>query len=315
MAGAETPLRVGIIGLGPRGDAYANAFRMEPGANVAARSTSDTDTAGNRGDVATAAEIVAAPAVDAIVLTDPDAERASARAREALNRGKLVVWPAAPADRVLLDGLADDAARSGGALSIPNELRYLPSIRRLTESILGGDCGRLLSVFMAWRTRRTTLKDPLRSLGLPLIDLLLWCVEGPYTRGHVTGGEIDEGRGLVEVIVRHESGLVATIEIAAALPQEFELEDDVLIEVLGDTAAVRAEPFNQAITIVRSGGIHQRVAWHRDAAIPIVAELMAARRAGGAYPGLVADQREALELLDRLQALAVHHDAGALTSR
>lgn len=314
MPASDTPLRVGIVGLGPRGQAYAGAFGAEPGVVVAAGSNSDVDETGSWWGYATAAEIVASPRIDAIVLTDPDAGRAAHRAADALRRGKHVVWPAAPGDAALLRGLAVEGERSGGLLTVPNELRYLPSISQLQKTVASGEAGPLLSAFMSWRTRTVPLRDPLRTLGLPLIDLLFWCLGGSFSRAQVTVGEVDDTRSLVAVIIRHESGLIATIEIAAALPRGYEQADEVVVELLGESAALRAEPFNQAITIVRGGGARQRVAWHRDAAYPIVAAIMSARNGGIEYPGAIGAQSSALTLLEQLHVLAAENAAGALRS-
>lgn len=315
MPAADTALRVGIVGLGPRGQAYSNAFSSEPDVVVAAGSNSDVDETGSWWGYATAPEIVASPRIDAIVLSDPDADRAAVRAAEALRHGKHVVWPAAPADAALLKGLADDGERSGGLLTVPNELRYLPSIQQLQKTVASGDAGPLLSAFMAWRTRMSPLRDPLRSHGLPLIDLLLWCLGGTFSRAQVTVGELDGSRSFAALILRHETGLIATIEIAAALPRGHEQADEVVVEILGESAALRAEPFNQAITIVPGGGARQRVAWHRDAAYPIVGAFMSARKGAAEYPGTVAGQVGALTLLERLRALAPGNAAGTLQPR
>lgn len=312
MPAVDSVLRVGIVGLGQRGQAYASAFGAEPGVVVAAGSNSDVDETGSWWGYATAAEIVASPRIDAIVLTDPDADRAALRAAEALRRGKHVVWPAAPGDAALLKGLADDGERFGGLLTVPNELRYLPSIQQLQQTVTSGDAGPLLSAFLAWRTRRSPLRDPLRTHGLPLIDLLLWCLGGSFSRAQVTVGDLDDTRSLAAVILRHESGLIATIEIAAALPRGYEQADEVVVEILGESAALHAEPFNQAITVVRGDGARQRVAWHRDAAYPIVGAFMSARRGVAEYPGTIAGQLGALTLLEQLRALAARNAAGTL---
>lgn len=312
MPAVDAVLRVGIVGLGPRGQAYANAFSAEPGAVVAAGSNSDVDETGSWWGYATAAEIVASPRIDAIVLTDPDADRGALRAAEALRRGKHVVWPAAPGDAALLKELAASAERSGGLLTVPNELRYLPSLQQLRKTVVSGDAGPLLSAFMAWRTRRSPLGDPLRTLGLPLLDLLLWCVGGSFTRAQVTVGQLDDARSLAALILRHESGLIATIDIAAALPRDYEQADEVVVELLGESAALRAEPFNQAITVVRGGGKRQRIAWHRDAAYPIVDAFMSAHNGAAEYPGAIAGQIGALTLLEQLRVLAADNAAGTL---
>lgn len=312
MPETSSVLRVGIVGLGPRGQAYADAFSAVPGAVAAAGSHGDGDGSAAWWGFSSAAEIVASTRIDAIVLTDADGARAAERAREALRRGKIVLWPNAPGDGALLLDLDKEANNCGGVLCVPNELRYLPAVDHLRSTVVAGDAGPLLSVYMSWRTREAPLTKPLRRLGLPLLDLLEWCVGGPFARAQVTDGVIDGARGFSAIVLRHQAGLVATIEVAASLPRGFEQADEVLIEVLGESAALRAEPFNQAITIARGVSAPRRVAWHRDAAYPIVEALMTARSGNGEFPGGIQAQRATLGLLDQLRTLGARGEAAVL---
>ncbi len=84
--------------------------------------------------------------------------------------------------------------------------------------------------------------------------------------------------------------------------------------MLGENAALRVDPYNQAITIVGAAG-RSRVAWHRAAAYPLVEEFVAALREGGAPPGPPAELRPTLLLLEELAAAAASGEAHPIVSR
>ena len=305
-----------MLGLGERGQALAAAVNDLPGVALVAGTAGDEAAAGaGRGTwwgYATAEELVAAPDVDAVLVALHDADRASGYAREALERGKAVLWPGFTGDLERFDDLYAVAGRRGAALSLPNELRYLPAAAALRESVLRGEVGPLLGVFAAWRTRRALPGGALRELGLPLLDYLRWCLPAELERVErvqVTAAPLfGEDRPVALLILRAGGGLVCTVELAASLPAAEEQQDEVTIEVLGESAALRADPYNQAITVVGPAG-RSRVAWHRAAAYPLVEEFVAALREGGVPPGPPAELRPTLLLLEELGAATASGEA------
>ena len=313
---SSSGLRLGLLGLGERGQALAAAVNELPGVALVAGTAGDEAAAGAvRGTwwgYATAEELVAAPDVDAVLVALHDADRASGYAREALEREKAVLWPGFSGDLERFDDLCAVAGRRGAALSLPNELRYLPAATALRESVLRGEPGPLLGVFAAWRTRRALPGGALRELGLPLLDYLRWCLPAELERVErvqVTAAPLfGEDRPVALLILRAGGGLVCTVELAASLPAAEEQQDEVTIEVLGESAALRADPYNQAITVVGPAG-RSRVAWHRAAAYPLVEEFVAALREGGVPPGPPAELRPTLLLLEELGAATASGEA------
>lgn len=174
--------------------------------------------------------------------------------------------------------------------------------RARRDTVARGDTGPLLAVFAAWRTRRA-LADPLRELGVPLLDLLRWCLPdaGAIVRAQATRASLfGPDRAAALLILRTAGGLVCTVDLAAALPPAHEQEDEVLIEILGEEAALRAEPYNQAIT-VSAPGERRRTPWHRDAMYPLLDACVGALRAGREPPGAPAEARPALALIEELR--------------
>ena len=104
--------------------------------------------------------------------------------------------------------------------------------------------------------------------------------------------------------LRGADGVVRTVELAASLPAGHEQTDELLIEVLGEDAALHAEPFNLAITIV--GEARRRQFWGTEALTPILDAFVAGLRGEGDLPGAPSDLRPALALLGELRAAAAN---------
>ncbi len=250
---------------------------------------------------------------DAIVIAATAPTEALALTRAALAQGKLTLCLRLPSDLAALDDLAALAARHGAGLSLPNGLRYLPATIALREAVARGDTGPLISIFAAWRTSRP-LGDPLGALGPALLDLLGWCVPGPFDRAQVTADRLfGPERGAAALTLRGQDGLVRTIELAASLPVGHEQEDELLIEVLGEEAALRAEPFNQAITISGVRGRTRRE-WGTATLGPILDAFVAALRAGQEPPDPPSVLRPTLALLGELREAATDGRARVLAA-
>lgn len=101
------------------------------------------------------------------------------------------------------------------------------------------------------------------------------------------------------MLLRDDMGLVRTVELITGLPPTLEFGHDLLIEVLGEEAALRAEPFNQAITIASATA--RRQDWSVETLTPILADFAAALDVGQPLPGAPAELRATLALLDGIQ--------------
>lgn len=305
----DDPIRFGLIGAGPCAAALAAAIAEHPGATLAAEGGGRFGVARSyaRPDWDGVEELLGADDIDALLIAPGGLApgMGAAEARAALARQLPTLLFAPPSDLAELDDLAALAGRGGVPLGLPNWVRFLPATRALRDTVGRGEVGPLLSLFAAWRTRRP-LADPLGELGLPLLDAVRWCVPelGAIGRGQVTAAPLfGADRPAALLILRAVSGPVLTIELAASLPQSHEVDDEILIEVLGEGAALRAEPLNQAITILGAGE-RRRVPWHRDAMYPLLEETIAALRAGRELPGAPAELRPTAALIQELRSAA-----------
>lgn len=299
-----TPLRFGLIGLGPRGQALAAAVNERPGVLLAAGAAVDDagEARGTWWGYATPDEVIAAGELDAIIVAAENRGLAIDYARRALERGKAVLSLAWPDDLAQFDALVALAAGAGATYSQPNPLRFLPATRALRDAVAAGETGPLLSVFAAWRTRRAPGDDLLHDFGLPLFDYLRWCLDDEIVHAQVMAAPLfGPERPVALLTLRAGRGVVLSVELAAALPPGYQQEDELLIEALGEAAVLRAAPFNQAVTVVGATG-RSRIPWHRDGADLLVGEFVAALREGAEPPGSPATVRPALALLDALRA-------------
>jgi predicted dehydrogenase len=240
-------------------------------------------------------------AAGAVVAAGDSAAESLALARLALPAGKSTVCLDLAGDLATLDERTGLAARHGAGLGLPNGLRYLPAVRAMRETLQRGEAGALLSAFLAWRAtgRRG---DPLMTLGPAALDLLGWLVPGAIEGSQVTAAPLfGPERDTALLLLRDAAGLVRTVELVTGLPANLEFGEELLIEVLGEDAALRAEPFNQAITIATATGRHRRE-WGAAAIGPILAESVAALAVGGALPGSPEALHPTLALLEGLRA-------------
>ncbi|MFN8539936.1 MAG: hypothetical protein U0232_20950 [Thermomicrobiales bacterium] len=242
-------------------------------------------------------------AAEVVVAAGESAAESLELARVALAAGCATLCLDLPGDLATLDELAGLAARRGAGLGFPNGLRYLPAVAALRETVRRGEVGVLLSTFLAWRVTGQPA-EALTTLGPATLDLLGWLVPGRIEQSQVTSAPLFGGeRDSAFLLLRDEVGLVRTVELVTGLPANLEFDAELLIEVLGEDAALRAEPFNQAITIA-SGTTRQRREWGAEAIGPILAECVAALAAGAALPGAPEQLRPTLALLAGLRATA-----------
>lgn len=251
------------------------------------------------------AGLVAAQAAEAeaIVAAGDSAEETLALAQSALASGLPTLSLALPPDLGALDDLVGLATRHNAALSLPNPLRYLPATIALHGTLQRGETGALLSAFLTWRISAPN-RDPLTALGPAALDLLAWLVPGTITNVQATTAPLfGDRRDTALLLLRDESGLVRTVELLTGLPPTLEGDEELLIEVFGEDAALRAEPFNQAITIA-TGSTRRRQPWGTEALSPLLATFAAALIAGNPPPGSPEALRPILALLATLPATA-----------
>jgi predicted dehydrogenase len=240
---------------------------------------------------------------EAVVAAGDSVAESLALAREALETGKPTLCLDLPGDLASLEALAELATQRGTVIGFPNALRHLPALAALRETLRRGEAGTLLSVFLAWRVTGRG-GDPLTMLAPAALDLLGWLVPGTVEQWQVTTAPLfGAERDTALLLLRDGAELVRTVELVTGLSPNLEFGEELLVEVLGEDAALRAEPFNQAITIATRSS-RQRREWGSEAIGPILAEFVAALDSGATLPGTPDGLRPALALLEGLRAVA-----------
>lgn len=200
---------------------------------------------------------------DPLVSTAPvvilaDGPERAGFARVALDAGLTVVsLPIQNPDEQL-----EQAIRNGKLRQI-SRLHGLPTLARLQKDALSGAIGRRYGVFAAHRVPANFAGD----LGEMVDDLITCCctlIDAPLTR--VSATRSDLGTPATAgwfILARFADDTIATIEVAAVLPESEDPNGELLIEVTGSDAVLRAAPEQQGVVVNSSSG-HQRSAWYAD---------------------------------------------------
>jgi hypothetical protein len=192
--------------------------------------------------------IVAATPV--VVLADP-AERAEF-ARTAIDAGlSAVSLPIAEPDERIEQAVLD------GKLTFISSLNGLPTIARLVADNQAGVFGRRYGVYAAHRLPRNFV-DQLDETLADLTVLVASMIDSPLKQLSATMTPF--GRF---VLARFDDETIATIEVSAVLPPADEPNGELLVEVTGSDAVLRAEPERQSILINSSGRV-SRQAWYAE---------------------------------------------------
>ena len=246
---------------------------------------------------------------DAVCIAAPLAERAGSIV-DALEAGLPVCCPVPVAgDISTLDSLILRAADAGVMVYAPSPLRHwLPLV---TMHARRKSVGAPISLFAAYRTTRAQTGDLFTELALPLIDLALWLVESEVERVQVMAnrlftGEVTDSPDSADaalIIMRFANGVVATLEVARSLPDDFPQSEEIAVELLGRDAVLRADPTNQAVTITGAAGT-TRADWLPSPVISIAQTFVETIRTGAVAPQSLLDARWVLPVLEKVRLAA-----------
>ncbi len=302
MSATEQPLRIGVVG----GDALARQMLealtlRTPGALVVAIAA--------EGSTPNPTALLKAQGAEAVCIAGPSAARPALIAA-ALDAGLHVCCPLPVAgDLSTLDGLILRATDAGTVVYAPNSLRHRLPLHTMYER--RKTIGAPISLFAAHRTKRDAPGDLFADLALPLIDLALWLIEGEVERVQVMAERLftgtnagPEGADTALIMLRFANGVVATLEVARALPDTFPQDEELTVELLGRDAVLRAAPTNQAITVTGAAGT-AREEWLPSPAISIVQTFVETIRAGASPPQSLLDARWTLPVLEKVRLAAV----------
>jgi hypothetical protein len=153
------------------------------------------------------------------------------------------------------------AVQSGRVVQV-SPLRGFEALDTLYREMRRGVTGRTFGIFAAHRVRQgqTNLFE---EVGLPLLHYAYDLLGEPVSRAQVTRASLFGGDGDAWfVLLRSQSGLLATVEFAASLPREAGPNEQILVEVTGSDGVLRAEPTRQAVAVYGDeGGSNERGWW------------------------------------------------------
>lgn len=263
-------VRVGVVGTGTMGAAYAADFADHPGAEIAGVTSRTGDSARKVAErlgcrvFADAAELIADPGVDAVVVATPDdlhAEIAvaAARAGKAVLVEKPLTTSATDARAVV------EAVRDAGvvATALFNH-RWVPAYAQAHERIRAGDLGDPVVAYarkndrifvptkmISWADRTS----PAWFLSSHDIDLVTWMfgdtpveVFATAVHGKLRGLGIDTPDAL-QAQVRFAGGAVATFESCWVYPDTFPTMVDSFVEVVGTDGVIHLDRKTEQIEI------------------------------------------------------------------
>jgi predicted dehydrogenase len=302
MSATDRPLRVAVLGDGPLARPLLDALTYRtPGAQVVAVAA--------EGSTPNPSAITRAMGAEAVCIAAPVADRAGLIVA-ALEAGVHVCCPVPVAgDLSTLDGLILRAAETEAIVYAPNPLRHRPPLATLHER--RRTIGAPTSLFAAHRTTHAIAGDLFTDLALPLIDVALWLVEAEVERVQVMAerlftdgaGAGPDGADAALILLRFANGVVATLEVARSLPDNFPQAEEVSVEFLGRDAVLRANPTNQTVTIAGAGGT-AREDWLPSPAVGIARTFVETIRAGVTAPQSLLDARWVLPVLEKVRLAA-----------
>jgi hypothetical protein len=191
-----------------------------------------------------------------VILADPP-ERAGF-ARVVLDAGlTAVTLPLQNPEQNLQQAILD------GQLRQMSRLHGLPTIARLQSDVHSGAPGRRYGVFAAHRIP-ANFADDLEEVVDELITCTCSLIDAPVTR--ISATRSDLGTSTTAgwfILARFADDTIATIEAAAVLPESDDPSGELLIEVTGSNAVLRAAPEQQGVVVnTASGGF--RSSWYAE---------------------------------------------------
>ncbi|GGJ02352.1 oxidoreductase [Alicyclobacillus cellulosilyticus] len=273
MAASERALRFGIIGAGNIGRVHAQTIAQLGGAAevvavtdaylaLAEQLAADFQV---RKVYASAAELLADPDVDAVIICVPNKYHAQL-AVEALQAGKHVVLEKPMAINATEAKKVVEAQRAADRLlMVPHQMRWEPVVEQVKEQVAKGALGRIYHAKTGWMRRKGipgwgtwfTQKaesggGPLIDIGVHMLDLALYLMGnprpvavtgatfaefGPHRRGIGSWGRPNwEGtydvEDLASAFIRMEDGSTLTLEVSWAAHTDLE-QNGPFVHLLG----------------------------------------------------------------------------------
>lgn len=151
---------------------------------------------------------------------------------------------------------------AGRTVAAPGRIGHTEGGRYLVEELRGQGAGRLHSLYLAVRSGHARADGN-------VFHALLWdavcfvddCLGEPLSDIHVDGGALfGPSTDTAVVIARSTSGTIVTAEISCCLPPEMSIGRpmEVEIEIMGETATLRATPYARCVSVRGEAGASDR---------------------------------------------------------
>ncbi len=196
-----------------------------------------------------------------IVLTAPEQAEAllvfgdHAAAVAGLRAGKTVLCaPPAARTQAELAALAEAARAGGGRLLPGGEIVHSETGKRGLATIAAPEFGAVKSIWLAIRQARGGEGDVVEALGWEALDFVLAALPGGFATVRTNAGALfGAARDTAVILLRSESDVVVTIELARCLPATLAPPGlgEIEIEVMGAQQSVRIQPGADAVQVWR----------------------------------------------------------------
>jgi predicted dehydrogenase len=195
-------------------------------------------------------------------------------------------------------------AATGAPLLTPTDLSCTIAGREALTRVQSGQLGALHAIYCAARSLRPAhpAADVLTQLGWEVLDFVLACTEAQPVRVYAAAGQLFGGGApdAVLITLRFADGMIATVEVAQSLPEDFAgPSPEVEIDITGTTGALRVEPYRPAVA-VHAGERASSRAWQTP---PVAAMLSRLQRALEEDPAEAALLRRNRTLLTVMAAI------------
>ncbi len=276
MAGtAGARVRVGVVGTGTMGAAYAAELAEHPRAEITAVASRTGGSARRVAEqlgcrmVESAAALVADPEVDAVVVATPDDSHAAiAVAAARAGKAVLVEKPLTTSTEDAREVVA--AVRAAGVVaSVLYNHRWVPAYAQAHDRVRAGDLGDPVVAYarkndrifvptkmISWADRTS----PAWFLSSHDIDLVTWLfgdapveVFATAVTGKLSGLGIDTPDA-IQAQVRYAGGAVATFEACWVYPDTFPTMVDSFVEVVGTEGVIHLDRKVEQIEIATTDG-------------------------------------------------------------
>ncbi len=289
-------LRVGVIGAGFIGRVHMRTFGEAEGAEVVACTDVSVDLAkaaakehGIAHAYASAAELIASPEVDAVVVAVPNSLHAELTV-QALEAGKHVLCEKPMAlNSAAARKIVEAEKRTGKTVMVAHQMRWLAAPQETHKLVAAGELGRIYNAkcgmmrrknipgWGSWFTRMAESGGgPLIDIGVHVLDMAIWLMGspkpvsvfgatyaefGPEKRGIGSWGTpqwdgVFDVEDLATAMIRMDNGATLTLDVSWAVNTKSDnrhfidlMGTDGGVSIRGDDLTLTTQKFDRPIDV------------------------------------------------------------------